>query len=367
MTTDGQPLRVGIIGTGFGRSTHVHAFRACPGVEVVTIASARLERAEQAARELGIPHATQDWREVVRDPRVDLVCIVTPPHLHREMAVAAVHAGKAVLCEKPTALEAAEAEAMLRAADQRGVMALLGHELRFLPARQRMRELIQAGELGVIQHARVRFRSDFRAAPELPWDWWSDMARGGGLLGALGTHAVDTLRFLLGREPQEVLGVLATHIPTRVDAQTGEARVVTSDDEVQALLSFSGGLTASVSLSAVEPGNPMHFVEVFGSRGGLRAVGLELLRAEVGGHKWELVELPAPERLPSGMVDNEWSHGYLMYARAITQALRAGARTLPGAATFEEGWHNQRVLDGIRRSHSERRWISLNWPRPLAV
>ena len=365
MTTDRHPLRVGIIGTGFARSTQVPAFHACPGVEVVSIASAHLERAEQAARELGIPHATQDWREVVSDPRVDLVSIVAPPHLHREMAVAAVHAGKAVLCEKPTALEASEAEAMWLAAEQQGVLALLDHQLRFLPSRQRMRELIQAGELGVIHHARVRYRSDYRAKPGLPWDWWSDMARGGGLLGALGSHAVDALRFLLGREPQEVLGVLATHIPTRVDAQTGEARVVTSDDEVQALLSFSGGLTASVSLSAVEPGKPMHFVEVFGSRGGLRAEGLELLRAEVGGHKWELVELPAPERLPSGMADSEWAHGFLMYARAITQALRAGARTLPGSATFEEGWHNQRVLDGIRRSHSERRWISLNRPDRL--
>lgn len=362
MTMGGQPLRVGIIGAGFARSTQVPAFQACPGVEVVAIASAHLERAEQAARELGIPRAMQDWREVVRDPNVDLVSIVTPPHLHREMAVAAVHAGKAVLCEKPTALEASEAEVMWLAAEQRGVMALLDHQLRFLPSRQRMRELIQAGELGTIQHARVRYRSDNRAGPDRPWDWWSDVARGGGLLGALGSHAVDALRFLLGREPQEVLGALATHVSSRMDAQTGEARVVTSDDEVQALLSFGGGLTAAVSLSAVEPGKPLHVVEVFGSRGGLRAEGLELLRAEVGGRRWEPVELPAPERLPAGMADNEWAHGFLLYARAITTALRSGARTLPGAATFEEGWRNQRVLDGIRRAHSERRWISLSWP-----
>jgi predicted dehydrogenase len=361
MTTGAHPLRVGIIGAGLARSTQVPAFQACSGVEVVSIASAHLEHAEQAARELGIPRATQDWREVVRDPSVELVSIVTPPHLHREMAVAAVHAGKAVLCEKPTALEASEAEVMWRAAEQRGVMALLDHQLRFLPSRQRMREIIQAGELGTIQHARVRYRSDNRAAPGRPWDWRSDVARGGGLLGTLGSHAVDALRFLLGREPLEVLGVLATHIPTRVDSQTGEARVVTSDDEVQALLSFGGGLTAAVSLSAVEPGEPLHVVEVFGSRGGLRVEGLELLRAEVSGRKWEPVELPAPERLPAGMADSEWAHGFLRYARALTEALRAGARSLPGAATFEEGWRNQRVLDGIRRSHSERRWISLDW------
>lgn len=357
--TGGQPLRVGIIGAGFARSTQAPAFQACPGVEVVAIASAHREHAEQAARELGIPRATGDWREVVRDPNVELVSIATPPHLHREMAVAAVHAGKAVLCEKPTALEASEAEVMWMAAEQQGVLALLDHELRFLPSRQRMREIIQSGKLGTIQHARVRYRSDNRLGPERPWDWWSDVARGGGLLGALGSHAVDALRFLLGREPVEVLGVLSTHVPTRAEALSGEARVVTSDDEVQALLGFGGGLTAALSLSAVEPGEPLHVVEVFGSRGGLRVQGLELFHAEVGGRRWEPVALPASEPLPGGLPDNEWAHGFLNYARAITEALRAGARTLPGAATFEEGWRNQRVLDGIRRSHAERRWISL--------
>jgi predicted dehydrogenase len=360
MTTEVQPLRVGIIGTGFARTTQVPAFRACPGVEVVSIASARLEHAEQAARELGIPHATRDWREVVRDPNVQLVSIVTPPHLHREMAIAAAHAGKAVLCEKPTALEAAEAEIMWMAADQRGVLALLDHELRFLPSRQRMREILQSGELGEIHHARVRYRSDNRAGPGRPWDWWSDVARGGGLLGALGSHAVDSLRFLLGRDPVEVLGVLATHISTRSDAQTGEPRLVTSDDEVQALLGFGGGLTAAMSLSAVEPGKPMHVLEVFGVRGGLRVEGLELFRADVGGRRWEPVALPSADPLPAGLPDTEWAQGFWRYARAITQALRAGERTLPGAATFEEGWRNQRVLDALRRSHAERRWISIS-------
>jgi predicted dehydrogenase len=175
----------------------------------------------------------------------------------------------------------------------------------------------------------------------------------------MGSHAVDSLRFLLGREPVEVLGVLATHITTRADASTGAARVVTSDDEVQALLGFGGGLTAQVSLSAVEPGKPLHVVEVFGAHGGLRVEGLELLRAEVGGRKWEPVPLPPVEPLPAGMPNNEWSHGFQRYARALTATLRSGERMLAGASTFEEGWRNQRVLDAIRRSHSERRWIVL--------
>jgi predicted dehydrogenase len=357
--TTAQPIRVGIIGTGFARSTQVPAFKACPGVEVVSIASAHLERAEAVAKDLGIPHIARDWREVVGNPQVDLVSIVTPPHLHHEMALAAVHAGKAVLCEKPTAMDAAQAEIMWLAAEQRGVLALLDHELRFLDSRQRMRELILEGALGTIHHARVRYRSDSRAGQERQWDWWSDVARGGGLLGAVGSHAVDALRFVLGREPTEVLGVLATHVPTRPDKASGEPRVVTSDDEVQALLSFGGDFTASVSLSAVEPGQPLHVVEVFGSNGGLRVEGLELCRAEVVGQAWEPVPLPLPGKLPPGMPDDEWAHGFVRYARAITEALRLGSRSLPGAATFEEGWRNQLVLDAIRRSNAERRWVQL--------
>ncbi|MDY7227494.1 Gfo/Idh/MocA family protein [Hyalangium rubrum] len=357
--TEVQPIRVGIIGTGFARSTQVPAFRACPGVEVVSIASARLERAEAAAKDLGIAHATSDWREVVSHPQVDLVSIVAPPHLHHEMALAVVQAGKAVLCEKPTALDATQAEIMWLAAEQRGVLALMDHELRFLPSRQKMRELIQSGALGTLRHARVRYGSDFRAGTQMGWDWWSDLSRGGGLLGALGSHAVDSLRFLLGREPTEVLGVLATHVATRADVETGAPRAVTADDEVQALLSFGGELTATMSLSAVEPGQPQHGVEVVGSRGALRLAGLELWRADVGSRTWEPVALPPPERLPAGMPDNEWSQGFWRYARAITEALRSGARTLPGASTLEDGWHNQRVLDAIRRSHADRCWVPL--------
>jgi predicted dehydrogenase len=354
-----QPIRIGIIGTGFARSTQVPAFQACPGVEVVSIASAHLERAEALAKDRGIPHIARDWREVVGHPQVDLVSIVTPPHLHHEMALAAVHAGKAVLCEKPTAMDAAQAEVMWLAAEQRGVLALLDHELRFLDSRQRMRELILEGALGTIHHARVRYRRDLRAAQGRKWDWLSDATRGGGLLGASGSHAVDALRFVLGREPTEVLGVLSTHVTTLPDSESGAPRAVTADDEVQALLKF-GDFTASLSLSMVEPGQPLHVLEVFGSKGGLRVEGLQLYRADVGGQTWEPVPLPLPGPLPAGMRDTEWTQGFLRYARAITEALRSPTRRLPGAATFEEGWRNQLVLDAIRRSSAERRWVKLS-------
>ncbi|MBZ4416244.1 Gfo/Idh/MocA family protein [Myxococcus sp. RHSTA-1-4] len=355
----GRLIRIGVLGAGFARTTQVPAFRALPGVEVVSIASARREKAEEVARQLGVPHVAADWREVVARPDVDLVCIATPPALHRDMTLAALEMGKAVLCEKPTALDAAEAEAMWRAARQRGVLALLDHELRFLPARERMRQVLHSGELGPVRHAHVYYRNDNRAPADRPWDWWSDAAQGGGLLGALGSHAVDALRFLLGCEPDEVLGELATHTTSRPDPITGQVRPVTSDDEARLLLRF-GKATASIDLSSVAPGRPVHGLEVSCERGGLRVEGRELWRSTVGGRAWERVELPAEEVLPHGLPDNEWARGFLRYARALTEALRAGRTTVEGAATLEDGWRNQRVLDAARQSHAARRWVRLD-------
>lgn len=350
-------IGVGIIGAGFARSTQVPAFRACPGVDVLSLASAHREKAAAAARELGIPHATDDWRDVLAHPGVDLVCISTPPALHKQMALEALAAGKAVLCEKPTALDAAEAEAMLREARAQGRLALLDHELRFLPARQRARELIRGGALGAVRHARVVYRSDNRAAASRPWDWWSDAAQGGGVLGALGSHAVDALRFLLGREPSEVLGSLTVHTAERTEAGSGTVRPVTADEEASVLLRFGPDVTATVELSSVEAGEPVHAVEVFGAYGALRLERHRLWHSAVGSRAWEPVELPALEVLPAGLPDNEWARGFLLFAREVVRALREGMPLVEGAATFEDGWRNQLVLDAARRSHEARRWV----------
>ncbi len=354
-----RTIRVGVIGAGFARTTQVPVLRTLPGVEVVSLASARVETAEAAGRQLGVPHVTADWREVVSRPEVDWVCISTPPALHRPITLGALEAGKAVLCEKPTALDANEAQAMWHAARERRVLALLDHELRFLPTRRHLRALVRSGELGAVRSAHVYYRNDNRASPERPWDWWSDASQGGGLLGAIGSHAVDMLRFVLGAEPDEVLGALATHTPERPESLTGRPLAVTSDDEARLLLRF-GVATATIDLSMVAPGKPVHSVEVSCERGGLRVEGGELWRSTLGARAWERVELPTEPQLPRGLPDNEWTRGFLLLARAVTQALREDRATVEDAATLEDGWRNQQVLDAARRSHVERRWVPVS-------
>ncbi|MBD0371925.1 MAG: Gfo/Idh/MocA family oxidoreductase [Pyrinomonadaceae bacterium] len=346
---------VGVIGTGFARSTQIPGFRGCEGARVVAIASGRRRNAERVARDFDIEFATDDWREVVARTDVDLISIVTPPNTHREMTLDALGAGKAVLCEKPTAMNGEEAEAMLRRGEEAEALALIDHELRFLPSRRLMREMILAGEIGSVQHVKYFFRAESRVQPERPWNWWSDKAQGGGVLGAIGSHAVDSIRWMLNTEVMHVTAQLATHIKERAEEETGHLRPVTSDDEANLILLLRDGIvtkdtTATVSVSVVEQGKPVHYMEVFGSKGALIVDADNILRARNGEGDWSEVAAPEAE-LAEGMHDSEWARGFTLFAREIIEALREGRKSVDGAATFTDGYRNQLVLDAARRSH----------------
>ena len=348
---------VGIIGTGFARTTQLPGWAACEGARVVAVASGRRENAEAAAREFGIPFVGSDWREVLARGDVDLVSIVTPPVTHAEMTLAALGAGKAVLCEKPMAMDAGETARMCEAARASGALALLDHELRFLPARRLMREMIQGGEVGRVRHAKFLFRADSRAVADRPWSWWSDERAGGGALGAIGSHAVDALHWLLGTRVSHVSAALAAHVEERPDPESGEPRRVTADDEASLLVNFADGgaaerATGVVSISMAEAGRPEHTVEVFGTQGALRLDGAgRLSRARVGGGEWQAVETEVAP-LAGGLRDNEWSRGFTVFAREIVKALGEGRTNVEGAATFEDGHGTQLVLDAARAAHA---------------
>ena len=357
-----ETIGVGIIGTGFARKTQIPGFRAAEGCRVVAIASAQLANAERAASEFGIEYFTDDWRTLVARDDVDLVSIVTPPVTHLEMSIAALNAGKAVLCEKPMAMNAAESEAMLQRASESGLLALIDHELRFLPGRRKLREVLANGEIGHVNHVKLLFRADSRADVSRPWDWWSDSASGGGALGAIGSHAIDSFRWLLGTEVTGVLGMLSTHVNHRADKQTGEERPVTTDDESNLLLSFADtaltqGTTGAISLSVVESGHPEHRLEVFGSKGALMLDGDKLFRSSTGAGNWDPIDV-VQGPLAEGMSDNDWSRGFTTFASLIIDALREGRTAVDDAATFEDGHRTQRVLDAARSSNDSGCWTA---------
>jgi len=355
-------VRIGIIGAGFARTTQIPGFANCVGAKVVAITSARHEHAQEVAREFGIPQVESDWQSLVARDDIDLVSIVTPVVTHCEMTMAALHQGKAVLCEKPMAMDAAEARRMADRARDQGLLALIDHELRFQPGRLKMREMVQRGDIGKIKHASVIFRADYRADPNRPWNWWSDEKQGGGALGAIASHIIDGFRWVLRSEIDSVTCNLATHIRERKDHE-GNSRTVTTDDEANLLLQFSDrefteGATGNVSISMVEAGKPLHRFEVFGDRGGLRVEGDgELWQSKIGAGAWQKVEVGRGGLAP-GMSDNGWARGFTFFSQKIVEALREGRTAVEGAATFEDGYGTQLVLDAARRSNERRCWES---------
>ena len=359
------PIGIGIVGTGFARTTQIPALKECTGAKVVAIASRRRERAEAVAKEFDIPHVAADWQELVTLSEVDLVSVVTPPATHMPVTLAALEHRKAVLCEKPMSMNASEALRMWETAREANVLALIDHELRFLNSRRTMRVMLQNGAIGAVRHCNYLFRSDYRGVLDRSWDWWSDHTMGGGTLGAIGSHVIDSFRWLLNTDVDEVLGMLSTHIRQRPDKSSGEMRAVTSDDEAKLLFRFKDGsfgkqTTGAASLSVVEPGRYENRLEVYGTTGALMAEETgELWHSPAGSGAWRPVPVNQ-DQMAKGMRESSWSRGFTTLSCAIVDALRTRKKTVRDAATFEDGYRIQLVLDAARESNANGCWVKVN-------
>ncbi|HYK81629.1 MAG TPA: Gfo/Idh/MocA family oxidoreductase [Gemmatimonadales bacterium] len=343
-------VRIGIIGTGFGRRVQIPAIRLVPGARVTAIASASMERARAVAAEFGIPHAYGSAEALARSAEVDLVLVSSTPDAHARHAVAALEGGKHVLCEKPMALTAREAERMVAIAATSARLARIDHELRYEPNRQRVRQLVQAGAIGPVLHLELVLRPYVRGdgrpgAREAPWNWWYDAARGGGILGAVGSHLIDLCRFWTGSEVAAVSGGVATFTRERADEQ-GVRRLVTADDYASFVLRLASGAVATILLTTVATHGPGHFAQVSGRDGTLVLTGETTLQLGRAGAPLE--DISIPDELAAQVTPNT------MWARSFVRLLRDLVGVLDGRpaagepATFADGLAVQRVMDAVR-------------------
>ncbi len=357
------------MGAGFGRRLVVPILRAVPPFEVVALVSGSLERARAVANELGIPNAFPASQLEPAMAEADLVFIASPPAAHRDQSLLALSSGKHVVCEKPTALDAVQASEMLAASQRSNRLALIDHELRFSPVRRRFRDLARQGFLGRLRHADLVIQGEYRLDKTRPWSWWSDRAQGGGFLGAVGSHAIDAVRYMVS-EIEAARGLLRTIVDRRPAPDTGELRTVTSDDYALFWLKLEEDATLAATLSAVAraPRDTWRLA-VHGEDGSLLLDEKERLwgRRQAESEYRDLTPAdPGADAAALGVRDSAWTRAFLIFARELGAALASGRTTLPDAATFEDGLRVQQVMDAIRESSHREPWVECG-ATPLAA
>ncbi|MFO1173902.1 MAG: Gfo/Idh/MocA family oxidoreductase [Paracoccaceae bacterium] len=269
-----RELSIGLIGSGFMGKAHALAWAAAgrvmgglPPVRLACLCDTPIDRARAMAGQFGFAGATDDWRALVADPAIDVISITTPNGMHREMAVAALQAGKNVWCEKPMALTEADAEAMAAAAQASGRHTLLGYNYIRNPAFKHACQLIADGRIGRPVHFRGWVDEDYQADPDLAWTWRARKADAGlGALGDLGCHLVSMMLNLMGPVESLIADMQTIH-ETRPLPEGGRAPVE-NEDTATAILRFASGAQGSLSTSRSAWGRKNRLDwEVHGTRG----------------------------------------------------------------------------------------------------
>jgi len=372
-----REIGVGVIGTGFMGKAHAFAYRAAGGAfpevaraRLVAIADVDAGAAGRAATQYGFERGTADWRSLVADPAIQIVSITTPNSMHKEMALAAIAAGKHVHCEKPLAPTVADARLMMEAAESAGVFTQVGYNYIKNPLLKLAREMIAAGELGEITGFRGIHAEDYMADPEAPYSWRVDPSNGAGVIADLGSHIVGMARFLLG-PITELLGDVETVVKTRPTAPGAkERKAIEVDDAARMLVRFKRGCSGSIEASWIASGRKMQLgFELTGSRGSIaftqeRLNELLFFRTGADARHAGFVRIESgPAHAPYGNFCVAAGHqlGFNdLKTIEVADFLKAIAGGPKDLADFREAWEIQRVIDTAIRSSRERRWLAVS-------
>lgn len=371
MASNKPQLRVGLIGTGFMGRTHTFGFTAAPRVfdlpyDIVlhSVADQTDELAAAAARSLGIAKSSGDWKRLVADPEIDLIDITTPNALHKEIALAAIAAGKHVYCEKPLAPRASDAREMTEAATLAGVKTQVGFNYLCNPMMALARDLIAGGELGEIRLYRGIHAEDYMMDASSPFTFRHDAA-GGGALADIGSHALATAEYLLG-SIKSVMGDCVTVYDRRPDGRGG-FRPVEVDDVARAFLRFANGASGSIEASWIATGRKMqHDFEIYGTKGALvftqerfNELHFFSMHDAAGRRGFRRIEA-GPDHDPYGLFCVAPGHqlGFNdLKAIEVARFLAAIAGKRPEPFNFRAGQRVQMLVEAIQESSRSKAWV----------
>jgi predicted dehydrogenase len=374
----GRFVGVGLIGHGFMGRAHSLAWRNItlftdsPLTPVLKAVAGRSEDALKVfAARFGFERYYTDYRLMIKDPGIDIIDNVTPNYMHAEPTIEAMEAGKHVIVEKPMAMNSREAYEMVRVAERTGVINMVAHNYRFVPAIVLARQLIGSGSLGRIYHFRALYLQQSLANPEAPMTWRLRREYAGyGTIADLGSHVIDLARYLIG-EVVSVNGTLYTFNRFRVNQATGVREEVNVDEGFTAMLRFENGAVGLIEASKLATGHYNSLIiEVNGSEGSIR-FDLERINelevhlakdGELSGFRRILVTQRTHPYLrfwwPPGHVLG-WEHTFTHEVYHFLTRLAEGKDVAPEAANFRDGLRVMRIIEAIAESSERGTWVSV--------
>lgn len=373
---------IGMLGYAFMGKAHSNGFKTMPYImwpppaipRLVQICGRNEAAVAEAQTRYGFERHCTDWQELVDDPEIQVLDNTAPNNLHAEPCIRAARNGKHILCEKPLARNAAEAREMLDAVQEAGVKHMVAFNYRFVPALRLAYDLIRAGRIGEIYHFRGQYLQEWIADPEfaMVWRLRGDVA-GSGALGDLGSHTIDLARWLVG-EIGAVSGLTRTFIPERPTEDGGGRERVTVDDAMISLLEFENGAIGTLEATRFAPGRKnYHTIEVNGSKGSIhfnleRLNELQVFSREdppdvQGFHDVLVTEAQHPYYSfwwPHGHIIG-WEHTFVHEIYHFLKAVTKDEEIAPYGATFEDGYRNAVIADGIVESSNGGKRVYLQY------
>ncbi|HAM70829.1 MAG TPA: gfo/Idh/MocA family oxidoreductase [Verrucomicrobiales bacterium] len=376
-------LKAGIIGTGFIGPVHLEGLRRL-GVEVVALCGS--DKASGVARRLGIPRAFTgyDHEAMCREADIDVVHITSPNRQHFEQSMAALQAGKHVVCEKPLAVTSRESAALVKAVARSRSIFAVNYNIRFYPAVLQLRADVAKGRLGEILHVNGSYFQDWLLKPT-DYNWRLLPEEGGKLRGVadIGTHWMDTASFILGRRIDRVFAHLETCHKTRFRPvgevqtfvkSTGRERTVPyrvrTEDFASLLLRFQGGVHGNLGVSQVAAGRKNSLrLELYGSRESAwwdsEEPNIIHYGSRDGTNRLSHRQCPGFSEDVAGFTDYPPGHAegfpdsFKMLYRAVYQDILSGRSANPLYATAQDGHHEVKVCEAVLRSHRDGRWVAI--------
>jgi predicted dehydrogenase len=384
--TDAGQVRAAVVGTGFIGLVHVEALRRL-GIEVTGIVGSSPERVREKARSAPLPEPYESYEAMLADPRVDVVHITSPNHLHHPQAKAALQAGKHVVCEKPLGMDSAETAELLRLARASGLVHAVNFNIRFYAQCREARERVAAGALGDVRMVTGSYLQDWLLY-DTDWNWRLEHDRGGALraVGDIGSHWIDLMTYVTGRHVESVIADLTTFIGVRrqptgpvetfsteaAAASETVAREIHTEDTASMLLRFEGGARGAVTVSQLSAGrkNALSF-QVDGSRSALAWMGERPDELWIG-HRDEPNQVllrdpslltPAAAALasvPGGHAEG-FENTFRELYRAVYRAVAAGGPPdEPDYPTFADGHEETLIGEAIAASARDGRWTDVD-------